>query len=363
MSIKTPDNLRNKRQEDLELDPEDYDASANVDVETLDISPAELFEQALEQTRMAVTIVDINRPDSPIIYANQAFTELTGYDREEVIGRNCRFLQGPETDPDAVQAIRDCIASGEVRVVEILNYHKDGSTFWNSLHIGPVYDKQGKLTHLYGSQWDITSLVEERSRLALQTEVAEELKHRTKNLFNAISAIVRMSARGETDVDALMEKLEARLLALGRAHSISISEGRTAGQASDLYDLIASILDPYQEVGKDRVILSGPVVQVPRQSVTPVGLMLHELATNALKYGALSTPEGTVSVSWRRQAGRLVLEWLETGGPETKAPTRRGGGTRMMDGVLRVIGASITQDWPPSGLHAKLDLPLDDDAP
>ena len=356
----TPPNTARMRatpQEDLELDPADHDPSANEDVASMAIAPASLFEQALEQTRMAVTLVDAHRLDNPIVYANRAFTELTGFDQDEVIGRNCRFLQGPETDPAAIEAIREAIASREVRVVEILNYRKDGSTFWNSLHVGPVYDEDGELTHVYGSQWDVTDLVEQRDRLALQVEVAEELQHRTGNLFGVISAIVSLSARGETDVPTLVRKVGERIVALGRAHAISISEGRVAGRSSDLYDLVATILDPYRAEDGDRIVLGGPMVRVPRDAVTPLGLMLHELATNALKYGALSAPGGTVRISWTRTDGRLRLIWTEEGAPAVEPSPTAGGGTRMMERVMRAIGATVSYEWPRTGLRATVDMP------
>ncbi|WP_281827621.1 PAS domain-containing protein [Jannaschia rubra] len=106
----------------------------------MDVETATLFRQALKQTRMAVTIADPHRPDSPIVYANHPFTELTGFPLEEIVGRNCRFLQGPKTDPTAVEEIRNAVGAREVRVVELLNYRRDDSTFWNSLYVGPIYD-------------------------------------------------------------------------------------------------------------------------------------------------------------------------------------------------------------------------------
>ena len=353
------DKLRNTPQENLELDPAARDSGANANVAELGIDAATLFRQALEQTRMAIAIVDPHAADSPIIYANRAFTELTGYPLEQVVGRNCRFLQGPGTDEAAVDRIRDAIAAEEVRVIELLNYRRDGSTFWNSLHVGPIYDDAGRLTHYYGSQWDVTDLVEKRARIRLQDEVADELHHRTKNLFTVISPIVSLSARGETEVNTVVGKVRGRLSALDEAHRISISEGREAGVGSDLYDLIKTILKPYDAEGTGRIILGGPIVEIKREAVTPVGLMLHELATNALKYGALSEKGGRIRVAWERRGDRLHLTWVEKDGPRVVAPESVGTGTRMTEGVLRTIGASLTYDCPPMGLKATLDMALD----
>ncbi len=357
--------MRASPQDELELDQREVDTSANRAITDLGTAPASLFQQSLEQTRMAISLTDPSHPDNPIVYVNQAFVELTGYERKDAVGRNCRFLQGPGTDPAAVAQIREAIASDAVRVVELLNYRKDGTTFWNSLHVGPIFDAEGAVSHYYGSQWDVTDTVEARTRIAVQAEVARELKHRTGNLFSVIASIVRLSARGETDAVALAGKVDARIQALGRAHAISIDGSDAPGAASDLRELVATILHPYDEDGGARITLGGAAARVPHQAVTPIGLMLHELATNALKYGAFSTPRGRVHVDWRheRREGRewLLLSWRESGGPPIAAPSPShfGMGSRIMEGVLRTIGAGLRYDWKQAGLIATLDMPLD----
>ena len=361
----TGDRLRQTDQDGLELDPADAeDEGPNADVDALAIDASSLFQQALEQTRMAISISDPHQPGNPLIYVNRAFVELTGYERDEAVGRNCSFLQGPGTDPARLASLRAALEAREVRVVELLNYRKDGSTFWNSLHVGPVYDDAGRLTHFYGSQWDVTDLVRKRERIALQDDVAEELQHRTRNLFGVMASIVRLSGRNETDVDAVIEKIEARIRALGHAHEISIASASGSG-ATDLHDLVSTILRPYRTEQKRRVVLSGEMVEVPREAVTPLGLMLHELATNAVKYGAFSAADGTVSIGWKRDADALRLTWREEGGPTVGKPEgqKAGTGSRIMEGVLQTIGAGLTYDWPPGGLSATLQMPLPGDEP
>ena len=353
------DRLRQTEQDGLELNPADAeDEGANADVDALAIEASSLFQQALEQTRMAIAISDPHQPDNPLIYVNRAFVELTGYERDEVVGRNCRFLQGPGTDPEHISALLEALEAQEVRVVELLNYRKDGSTFWNSLHVGPVYNDTGELTHFYGSQWDVTDLVRDRERIAMQDDVAEELRHRTRNLFGVMGSIARLSGRGETDVGVVIGKIEARIRALGHAHEASIDAAGRSGTA-DLHDLVSTILRPYRTDRKRRVVISGEMVEVPRESVTPLGLMLHELATNALKHGAFSAAEGTVTIEWRHEDDALRLTWMEEGGPSVGEPSASTGtGSRIMDGVLRTIGAELSYEWPPGGLSATLRMPL-----
>jgi len=106
---------------------------------------------------MAMIATDPHQADNPIVFANDAFLKLTGYGLDEVVGRNCRFLQGPDTDQDVVAKLRKVIDEQTFGYVEIINYKKDGTPFWNALHISPVYDDDGHLTHFFGSQWDITA--------------------------------------------------------------------------------------------------------------------------------------------------------------------------------------------------------------
>jgi PAS domain S-box-containing protein len=115
-----------------------------------------LKERALESTAEGVVISDCGQPDMPIIYANHAFTEMTGYGVDEVVGRNCRFLQGPDTDPAAKEAIKKAVAHQQSCKVEILNFRKDGTAFWNLLSITPVQDEEGNTTHFIGIQSDVT---------------------------------------------------------------------------------------------------------------------------------------------------------------------------------------------------------------
>ena len=132
-----------------------------------------LKERALDSTAEGVVIADCNQPDMPIIYVNNAFTAMTGYSWDDVVGKNCRFLQGPNTDPAAAQEIRRAITDQRSCKVEILNYRKDGTKFWNSLSITPVRDKQNVTTHFIGIQSDVTRRREAEDALR---EVNEQLK-------------------------------------------------------------------------------------------------------------------------------------------------------------------------------------------
>lgn len=116
----------------------------------------DIFFAAIESTRMPMLVTDPRQPDNPIVFANKAFISMSGYTPEEIIGHNCRFLQGPDTDPHTVASIREAISSRNEITTEILNYRKDGSSFWNALYISPVYNKKKELVYYFASQLDVS---------------------------------------------------------------------------------------------------------------------------------------------------------------------------------------------------------------
>ena len=347
-------------QEDREIDQRSVDNSANDDPDNLRIEAAKLFTQATEQTRMALCVSDPRQEDCPIVYVNEAFVRLTGYDREEIVGRNCRFLQGADTDPDAVARIRDALAAEEVRVIDILNYKKDGTPFWNALHVGPMFDDDGDLQYYYGSQWDVTDILENREQMRLADSVAMELKHRTGNLFAIINAIVNLSEAGSTDIRDYRDKLVSRIGALHRAHKVSLDGEGAEASVSDLRTMIEAIMRPYGSDDPDRVKLAGNAVSVPRAAVTPIGLALHELATNALKYGALRTDGGQVCIDWEVAEDDLTIEWVELNEARVDpgaALQGTGTGRRIMLGVLSQIDGTLENSMADDGLRATITIP------
>jgi PAS domain S-box-containing protein len=125
----------------------------------------------IDSSQHSVSLCDLGRPDAPLIYVNRGFENLTGYSRAEVVGRNCRFLQGADTDRGTVRRLREAVTRGEPLLVDLLNYRKDGSRFWNRLSLRPVRTAEGALTHIIGIQSDMTRLkdIEEQlNTLALE---------------------------------------------------------------------------------------------------------------------------------------------------------------------------------------------------
>ncbi len=317
-----------------------------------------LFEQAMAQTRMAVCLADPRRADMPIVFVNRAFAQLTGYSESEVVGLNCRFLQGPGTDPETVQRVRDALASEDVLIVEMLNYRKDGTPFWNALHLGPIYDENGALIYYFGSQWDVSDVHAARADEQHARTMARELSHRMKNMFAVIAGLVTVTGRTRGIREEAAE-INDRIRALGRAFETTLDEASLG--TVDIRPAIEAVLSPYDPDG-DRIRLDGPDHGIPPALVSTLGLTLHELATNAIKYGALATEEGTVTLTWSRDDdGALTLVWREAGGPPVAAPAGPGSGIGIIETLLSTFGGALTADWTPGGLVAQIDIPSEID--
>ncbi|WP_158598400.1 PAS domain-containing protein [Notoacmeibacter ruber] len=338
------------------------DVGANRRIAELGIRSDLFFEQALEQTRMAVCVTDPHQPDNPIVFVNNAFEAMTGYAREDIVGKNCRFLQSPRTDPKMVARLRKAIDAEETCVVEILNRRADGTEFYNSLHVGPIYGQDGRLALFYGSQWDVTDLVEERERTMRLKIIGRELNHRIGNMFAVVGSILRLSRPREGEGKQSFIDAENRIQALSRAHQASINMGDNPGGATetvDLHKLVETILLPYQtEQQRNRVTFGGPEISILAHAVSAVSLTLHELSTNAAKHGGLRDGEGTIRVVWSVDDGLLDLRWMERGAGEAKRnPEHKGTGAKLINTLVQSIDATVEREWGEDGLIVRLKMP------
>ena len=192
--------------------------------------------------------------------------------------------------------------------------------------------------------------------------LARELNHRVKNLFAVILSIVSLSGRGQTNVSEVVQTIRARIHALSLAHAVS--QGQLDTKIVAMHEVLAATLEPYSPHSDDtdRVTLTGDPIELPVKSVTPLGLIIHELATNAAKYGALSTDTGRVEVTWREQDGdegrEVALTWQEVGGPTVASEREDGFGSVMMKQASLQLGGRIERDWNADGVRATLTVPL-----
>ncbi|GGD93557.1 signal transduction histidine kinase [Tsuneonella deserti] len=319
-----------------------------------------LFEQAMAQTRMAVCLTDPNQPDDPIVFCNDAFERLTGYTAAEIIGRNCRFLQGAQSDPRQVAKMRRAIEQEDVAIFEILNYRKDGTPFWNALHLGPIYDSDGRLKYFFGSQWDVTDIHLARAEERHAKEMAREVSHRLKNVFAVIAGIVNITGRS-MQAKQVSKKINERIHALGRSYEPTLDEAFLG--TTEVGQSIRAVLRPYDPEG-DRIICEGEHVRSEPNAISAVGLTLHELAANASKYGALSNETGTIDVTWKHVSDKhgrqaLVVSWKERGGPPISGePEMTGTGFNISSALLSHSRGVIEPVWEADGLRVEISLPL-----
>ena len=196
--------------------------------------------------------------------------------------------------------------------------------------------------------------------------LARELNHRVKNLFAIVSSVVVLSGRNAPEAKATVDAIRQRINALALAHTVTqglATPGSEEGDQSDgetvsLDALVRATLAPHDQGG---IEIAGPDLRLPVSAVTSFGLILHELATNAAKYGALSVPEGTVSVSWSREGGDVHFRWHERGGPPIgDTPTGKGFGSVLLRQAQTQLEAVVEQDWAAEGLRLDLVFALPD---
>jgi PAS domain S-box-containing protein len=214
------------------------------------------------------------------------------------------------------------------------------------------FDEKGRLIGLSGVTADITERKRAEERQIL---LAEEVDHRARNVVAVVQSIMRLT-RAE-NIEEYIRALDGRIGALSNAHRL-LAGSRWEG--ADLNRLVEEEFAPYRASGNERVSAQGPVTLLPPATAQTIALALHELATNAGKYGALSTDIGRVKLSWRTEPGKLELTWIESGGPQISAPNRKGYGSRaIIAGIERQLGGVVDFDWQPSGLRCTLSLPHD----
>lgn len=195
--------------------------------------------------------------------------------------------------------------------------------------------------------------------------VARELNHRVKNLFAVVLSIVSLTGRSRNADRATMEELRARIHALSIAHSVS--QGQVGTERAPLAEIIGRVLAPYASAESGRITLDGPDIDLPVRMVTPVGMIVHELATNAVKYGAFSTLTGTVRIAWHcdendTDSEKIRLVWIETGGPELNHERgegmQSGFGATMLELAARQLHGAIERHWETTGARVVLTFPL-----
>jgi PAS domain S-box-containing protein len=318
-----------------------------------------LLLTAVEATGEAILITsaELEEPGPRIEYANPAFTRMTGYEVREVLGLTPRILQGPLVDRTVLARMKAALREGQPFQGESLNYRKDGSTYFVEWLITPVRDPDGTIVHWVSAQRDIT---ERRRAEEQQGLLVRELHHRVKNTLSTVQAVLNATLRSTQGAEDFRRTFANRVASLARTHML-ITEDRT--QEVSFEGLVRIETDAYDEPGRARVSLRGPKVRLPSEVAVPIGMAMHELATNAVRHGALSHAEGRLEVTWSLQEAPtgLVLhwEWNEHDGPPVALPTHEGFGSELLKRVLTYqVKASVEIRFDPDGLRVNVALPL-----
>lgn len=472
------------KKEDRRIDREIHDQNTGSDP----------FAAAMRATRMPMLITDPRQPDNPIVFVNDAFARLTGYSREETLGRNCRFLQGPGTNLDDIAKVRKAIADREPIEIDLLNYRKDGTLFWNRLLVSPVFNNK-ELSYFFASQLDVTrertagisadrtevevsmeqriadlTASEDRLHFTLKagglgtwtlelpqqrlvaspickanfgrapadtftyeelaasihpddfqrweetvqkaltergdlhveyraiwpdgtihwieiraqtrfdaqgnpmlmsgvsidisdakeaeeyrTLMTQEMSHRIKNILATVQSVVTQSLRLDDVPESTRQSVVARINALGRSQDILTGK---RWDVAGFRDTVERAIEPFNQL--NRIHFFGPDVQINQGASGALMMALHELATNAVKYGALSTDQGRIRIEWSREGDDLLFRWTESGGPLVQQPQRSGFGSRMIERALSsTIRGEANIDYRAEGVAFTMRAPME----
>jgi two-component sensor histidine kinase len=237
---------------------------------------------------------------------------------------------------------------------------------WMGVRSSSVRDPSGKF--LYGVRV-VQDITERKEAEARQKLLIDELNHRVKNTLATVQSLAAQTARGTASTEAFHQAFEGRLIALSHAHD---QLTRQRWQSADLRDIVKGATAPHLSRPDEQIAIEGETVTVSPRTALTMALVLHEMTTNAAKYGALSAPEGRIEIGWRVEprppkSPLLHIEWRERNGPPVEAPAKPGFGSRFIQGSVTVeLRGSVRMNFNPDGLHCTIDVPLDpaaDDQP
>lgn len=298
-------------------------------------------------------------PDGYHDYYNARWYEFTGVPAGSTDGDEWNGMFHPEDQPRAWERWRHSLATGEPYTIEYRLRHHSGEYRWTLGRALPVRNPDGRIIRWIGTCTDIHDAKEQAARNEI---LGRELSHRIKNIFAVISGLIAMSAREEPGQKAFARTLQQRIAALGRAHEFvrpHSDESKPAAPTGSLHGILREILSPYPALEEGRLTIEGADAQVDDPGATPLALLVHELATNAMKYGALSRPGGRVRITTEIAGQSLALRWDECGGPAIDAPPQRQGfGTRLTElSIVQQLGGALSRQWRTEGLLVEVTVP------
>jgi PAS domain S-box-containing protein len=287
--------------------------------------------------------------DGVITTWNRGAERMFGYTAEEAVGRPITIVI-PENRQSEEREILTRIRRGErIDHFETIRQRKHGSLITVSLTVSPVKNAEGKIVGASKVARDITEQKLSQEKIAT---LAREAEHRSKNLLSSVQAVVNFS--NSDTPEGLKEVIQGRIQALANVHSLFV-ETRWIG--AEISAIATQELAPYCEENQGRVSIDGPPTLLEPTVAQAIAVTLHELATNAAKYGSLSDAKGHIDLKWQHKTdGQLILRWTETGGPAVQKPTHQGFGSRVIERMIGQLRGKVQFDWLQEGLVCEISF-------
>ena len=287
--------------------------------------------------------------DGIITSWNTGAQRVFGYTAAEAVGQPVTIVIPADRQSEEREILMRIRGGEHTDHFETIRQRKDGTLIVVSLSVSPVRNAEGQIIGASKIARDITE--QKRSHEQIAT-LAREAEHRSKNLLATVQATVRLS-QSETP-DGLKRAIEGRIQSLANVHSLFV---KTRWIGADLSTIATQELTPYSEKDQRRVRIDGPPMLLEPDVAQAIAITLHELATNAAKYGALAVPDGQLELKWSHDAnGRLHLRWTESNGPKVREPTNKGFGGRIIEQVIAQRSGTTHFDWRADGLVCEITL-------
>ncbi len=307
------------------------------------------------EVALGATGVTVATQDRQLVFTWISKGEF-GMAPEDIAGRTDEQLNPDPSMAAVVAAKRGVLDSGQPTRREVRVMH-DGAERWLDLSVQPTMEESGEVTGVITAAIDVTPYKEQETRIRL---LMREVTHRSLNLLAVIEAIMRQTAANAASMEDFEARFSARLQSLAGSHDLLVQED-WAG--ASLRALVRSQLGHFSDFSDSQVQIEGPPLHIKPDAAQHIGMALHELATNAARYGALSVPDGKVTIGWKLGAGAAggpvcQLTWEESGGPPVAPPSRRGFGRLVIERtVARAVQGEVKADYQPEGLRWSLTFP------
>jgi PAS domain S-box-containing protein len=281
---------------------------------------------------------------------------LFGFTAEEIVGKSIKTVIPPERHSEEDDILAKIRRGEHIDHFETVRMRKDGSEVWVSLTISPLKNAEGQIM---GASKIARDMTERRRADEQRRTLIGELNHRVKNMMATVQAVAAQTLSSAATIDDAREAFSARLIALAKAHDALTREN---WEGADIANVVKATVEPYSG-GQNRFTIDGPSVRLQPGAALSFSMAVHELCTNAAKYGALSTPDGRVGIGWRlvgqRERQELHLRWTEQGGPPVTESKRKGFGSRLIErGLAMELGGEVTVSYDPSGVVCTIRAPL-----